>query len=248
MSRKPRHPGAAGRGTFRSASKVPRCAWDDSRFELAKRASRAPSSGGPRLSSIKKWRKRNAAGCNRRACRARARLDGGDRTAQVRAGHIGQRDQGRPDHRLFGAGLGLRPARQGRGRLFQVAQRQGRHQRPQDQFHHPRRRLFAAQGGRERAQAGRERPGRRRVQRAGHAAQYGDPALPQPEEGAAALHRRRRHHLQRSPALSLDHGLAAQPAGRGDLLCRASAEEQTRTPRWRCSTRTTISARTCSTA
>ena len=34
--------------------------------------------------------------------------------------------------------------------------------------------------------------------------------------------------LQRSPAFSLDHGLAAQPAGRGDLLCPASAEEQTR--------------------
>ena len=184
--------------------------------------------GGPRLSLIRKWRKRNAVGCNRRACRALARLDVGDRTAQVRAGHLGQRDQDRPDHRLFRAGLGLRPARQGRGRLFQVAERQGRHQRPQDQFHQPRRRLFAAQGGRECAQAGRERPGRRRVQRAGHAAQYGDPALPQPEEGAAALHRRRRHHLQRSPALSLDHGLAAQPAGRGDLLCRASAEEQTR--------------------
>ena len=138
------------------------------------------------------------------------------------------RDQGRADHRLFGTGLRLWPARQGGGRLFQGAERQGRHQRPQDQFHQPGRRLFAAQGGRECAQAGRERPGRRRVQRAGHAAQHGDPSVHEPEEGAAALHRRRRHDLQRSPAFSLDHGLAAQPPGRGDLLCPAPAEEQTR--------------------
>ena len=83
------------------------------------------------------------------------------------------------------------------------------------------------------------------LQRAGHAAQHGDPALPQPEEGAAALHRRRRHRLQRSRAVSLDHGLAAQPAGRGRLLRQGPAGQEARTPRSRCSTRTTISARTC---
>ena len=40
-----------------------------------------------------------------------------------------------------------RHARKGRSRLFQVAKRQGRHQRPQDHLHQSRRCLLAAQGG-----------------------------------------------------------------------------------------------------
>ena len=39
---------------------------------------------------------------------------------------------------------------------------------------------------------------------------YGDPEIPELEEGAAAVRRHRRHQVERSEELPLDHGLAAQ--------------------------------------
>ena len=39
---------------------------------------------------------------------------------------------------------------------------------------------------------------------------YGDPEIPQHQEGAATVRRHRRHQVERPEGLSLDHGLAAQ--------------------------------------
>ena len=60
------------------------------------------------------------------------------------------------------------------------------------------------------AQAGRERRGAVHLQLARHAAELGDPEIHEPEEGAAAVRRHRRHQVERPEGIPLDHGLAAQ--------------------------------------
>ena len=53
-----------------------------------------------------------------------------------------------------------------------------------------------------------------------HPDQLGDPAISEPEEGAAAVRRHRRDQMERPEALSVDDGLAAQLPERGACLCR----------------------------
>ena len=94
--------------------------------------------------------------------------------------------------------------------IFKMINDRGRHQRPQDQLHLLRRRLHAAEDRRAGAQAGRAGRGAARVQPARHADQHRDPPIHEPEEGAAAVRRHRRHQMGRPEGLSLDDGLAAQ--------------------------------------
>ena len=57
-----------------------------------------------------------------------------------------------------------------------------------------------------------------RVQSARHAVEHRDPEVPQLQEGAAAVRRHRRHQVERSQELPVDHGLAAQlPERSADL-------------------------------
>ena len=132
--------------------------------------------------------------------------------------------------------------------LLQEDQRRRRHQRPQDQFHHLRRRLQPAQDGRAGAQAGRERRGALRVQSARHAVEFGDPEISERQEGAAAVRRHRRHQMERSEEFPVDHGLAAQLPERGADLRQVPAQGKAGRQDRACSTRTTISARTTSRA
>ena len=48
------------------------------------------------------------------------------------------------------------------------------------------------------------------LQPARHAAELGDPEIHERQEGAAAVRRHRRHQVERSEGLSVDHGLAAE--------------------------------------
>ncbi len=64
------------------------------------------------------------------------------------------------------------------------------------------------------------------------------------QEGAATVRRDRRHQMERSEGLPLDHGLAAQLPERNADLRQVHSEEQARTPRSACSIRTTTTART----
>ena len=71
------------------------------------------------------------------------------------------------------------------------------------------------------------------LQFARHAAELGDPEIHEPEEGAAAVRRHRRHQVERSQGLSLDHGLAAQlPERRRSIyakyILKNNAERQDR--------------------
>ena len=52
---------------------------------------------------------------------------------------------------------------------------------------------------------------------------YGDPEIPEHEEGAAAVRRHRRHQVERSEGLPLDHGLAAQLPERSRRSTRSTS-------------------------
>ena len=139
--------------------------------------------------------------------------------------------------------------RRGRQGALRVRQLQGRRRRAQDRVHDARRRLRAAAGRRQRAPAGRAGEGVRALQHARHAEQPRDLGLHQPAEGAAAVRRHRRVGLglrrRRAP---VHDRLAAQLRHRGEDLRGVPQGRTSRTPRSRCSTRTTASARTCSAA
>jgi hypothetical protein len=68
------------------------------------------------------------------------------------------------------------------------------------------------------------------LQRAGHAAELGDPQVHEPEEGAAAVRGHRRHEVGRSEELPVDDGLAAELSVRGGST-PAPARHQARTRR-----------------
>ena len=77
-----------------------------------------------------------------------------------------------------------------------------------------------------------------------YADQQRDLALPEPEEGAAAVRCDRRHQMGRPETLPMDDRLAAQLPERGARLCGLHPGAQAGWQRSGCSTRTTISART----
>ncbi len=62
------------------------------------------------------------------------------------------------------------------------------------------------------------------LQSARHAVELGDPEIPERQEGAAAVRRHRRHQVERSEGLSLDHGLAALLPERSAYLREIPAE------------------------
>ena len=70
-----------------------------------------------------------------------------------------------------------------------------------------------------------------------------DPALREPEEGAASVRLDRRGQMGRLQALPLDDGLSAQLPDRGADLYEVHDDSRSRTPRWRSCIRTTTSAR-----
>ena len=163
-----------------------------------------------------------------RVRRGRRHRDAGSHGRRLRPDHgrgDGHRDQGRQHQPLQRSRLGLRHHRQGHRRLLQEGQRRGRHQRPQDQLHHLRRRLLAAQDRRDGAQARRGRPGRAPVPDPGHPAQQRDPQVhatsrrcrtcswpPAPPSGT-------------TPRTSLDDGLPAQLPDGGPGLRGGRAQE-----------------------
>ncbi len=100
------------------------------------------------------------------------------------------RNQDRPDHALQRAGVGVRRARQGRGRLFQDAQRARRHQRPQDQSDLARRQLCAAEDRGADAAAGGERRGRADLFLDRHRPQHRDREISAEQEHPAIVPRR----------------------------------------------------------
>ena len=112
-----------------------------------------------------------------------------------------------------------------------------------------RRRLRPGPGGRQRPAARHAGEGLRAVQRRWAPRRTGDLGLHQPAEGAAALRRDRR--------LEVGHGRTKHPwtigwqpdyVTEGHGVRRLPQAERSPTPRSRCSTRTTTSARTCSAA
>ena len=111
---------------------------------------------------------------------------------------------------------------------LQDDQRPRRHQRAQDQLHLLRRWLYAAQDRRDGAQTGRagQRPPGR--QSARHPDQQRDLALHEPEEGAAAVRRHRRHQMGRPKGPSVDDRLAAELSERRPHLCRLHPEREAR--------------------
>ena len=145
---------------------------------------------------------------------------------EVRRRRERHRDQDRPLLPLQRAGLGLRRDRQGASGVLQGGQRSRRHQRPQGQLHHARRRLLAAQDGRGGAPAGRAGEGAAALPDARHADQHGDPQVRQPEEDPASLHLDRRVEVGRSQALPVDHGLPARLPHRGRDLRQAHAGQR----------------------
>ena len=80
-----------------------------------------------------------------------------------------------------------------------------------------------------------------------HAVQHRDPEISERQKGAATVRRHRRHQVERSDALSVDHRMAAQLSERSAIYAKFLMKEKP-TPRSPCSTRTTISARTTSRA
>ena len=120
------------------------------------------------------------------------------------------------------------------GGLLQDGQRRGRHQRPQDQLHHPRRRLQPAEDGRDGAQAGRAGRGAAALfQTLGTPTNTAIHKYVNAQEGAAALRRHRRDQVERPEELPVDHGLAAELPDRGRDLREVHPEEQARTRRSR---------------
>ncbi len=133
---------------------------------------------------------------------AQKKYDAGANDTEIKIGNINP---------YSGPGLGLRPDRQDHRRLLQEGERRRRHQRPQDHLHHLRRRLFAAEGGRAGAQAGRERRGAAGVPAARHAVQHGDPEVHELQEGAAAVRRDRRDQVGRSARASRGPWAGSRP-------------------------------------
>lgn len=89
---------------------------------------------------------------------------------EIRSGRQRHRNQDRPDRPAFWPRLALRRARPRRRSLFPDAEREGRHQRPQDQVHHPGRLLQRAEGGGSDPPAGRTRGSAGAVRLARHRA------------------------------------------------------------------------------
>ena len=102
-------------------------------------------------------------------------------------------------------------------RLLQDGERQGRHQRAQDQLHQLGRRLQPAEDRRAGAQAGRAGAGAVPVPVARHAAQHRDPQVHEREEGAAAVRRHGRRQVGPAEEVPLDHGLAADLPGEAKI-------------------------------
>ena len=116
--------------------------------------------------------------------------------------------------------------RAGAGSLFREGQRRGRHQRPQDQVHHPRRRLLAAQDRRADPQAGRAGRGADDVRLAGHRHQQRRASLSQRQEGAAAVRAERRHQMGRPEEFPVDHAGHGGLRIRGRGLCQVHPADQ----------------------
>ena len=135
----------------------------------------------------------------RRACAAGV-ARGLDRGRHARG--YRDRNQDRPDHALQRPGLGVRRARQGRGRLFQDAQRARRHQRPQDQSDFARRQLRAAEDGGADPAAGGERRSRADLLLDRHRPQHRDRQIPAEQEHPAIVRRLRRLEIRRHRAIS----------------------------------------------
>ncbi len=138
------------------------------------------------------------------------------------------RDQDRQHQPLQRSGVRLRDHRQGHRRLLQEGQRRGRGQRPQDQLHHPRRRVQPAQDGGDGPAARRAGPGGAPLPDPGHASQQRHPQVREPAEGAAPLRGHRRHQVERPEELPVDHGLPAQLPDRGPDLRGVRAQERAR--------------------
>ena len=147
-----------------------------------------------------------------RAAFAQKKYDDGATDTEIKIGHY------RPLQR---AGVRLRRDRQGHRSLLEERQRRRRHQRPQDQLHHARRRLQPAQDRRDGPPARRAGQGALPVQHAGHAVQHGDPQVHEPEEGAAALRRDRRLEVGQAQGVPVDHGLPARLPHRSRHLRQA---------------------------
>ena len=145
----------------------------------------------------------------------------GVRSEEVRRRRDRQGDQDRPHQSLQRAGVFLRRDRQGHRGLLEERQRRRRHQRPQGQVHHARRRLQPAQDRRSGPPARRAGQGAVHVQHARHADQHGDPEVHEPEEGAAALRRDRRLEVGQAQGVPVDHGLSARLPHRGRHLRQA---------------------------
>ena len=170
------------------------------------------------------------------AALAQKKYDPGASDTEIKIGNI---------NALQRPGLGLRHHRQGRSAAyFKKINDEGGINGRKINFISPRRRLQPAQDGRDGAQAGRAGRGAAHLPVARHAVEYGDPQVHEREEGAAAVRRHRRDQVERPEEFPLDHGLAAELPDRGADLRRAHPEDQARTPRSPCFTRTTTTART----
>ena len=127
---------------------------------------------------------------------------------------------------------------------FKMVNERGRHQRPQDQLHQPRRRLQPAEDGGDGAQAGRAGRGAARVPDARHAVEHRDPQVHEREEGAAAVRRHRRDQVERPEELPWTMGWQPNYQTEAHDLRQAHPEEQAEREDRACSTRTTTTART----
>ena len=136
------------------------------------------------------------------------------------------RDQARQHQPLQRSGLRLRHHRQVHRRLLQEGQRGRRHQRPQDQLRHARRRLQPAQGGGDGPEARRAGPGAAPLPDARHAVEQRHLEVHERRAGAAALRGHRGHEVGRPEGPSLDDGLAAHLPGRRAHLRPVRAQER----------------------
>ncbi len=152
----------------------------------------------------------------------------GPRREAIRARRHRQRDQDRQYRAVQRPAVERQPGAEIDGRLFQDDQRAGRHQRTQDQFHFLRRRLLAAEDGRDDAQAGGGGPGSVYRRRGRDADQQRDLALHEREQGAATVPVHRRHQMERPEGPSLDHGLSGELPDRGAHLCGLHPQAQAR--------------------
>ena len=144
---------------------------------------------------------------------AQKKYDDGASDTEIKIGHTGPYSGPASAYGVIGK------AHRG---LLEERQRGRRHQRPQGQLHHPRRRLQPAQDGRGACASWSSRtrcccP----VQHARHADQHGDPQVHEPEEGAAALRRDRRVEVGQAQGLPVDDGLPARLPHRGRDLRQA---------------------------